>query len=41
MDSSMSALVLFSLIGVALIAVSGWLGGQMVHIYRVGGEGRE
>ena len=28
-------------IGVALLFVSGWLGGQMVHVYGVGVEGRE
>lgn len=33
--------VLLSIIGVALIFVSGWLGGQMVHVYGVGVEGRE
>ena len=26
---------------VALLFVSGWLGGQMVHVYGVGVEGRE
>jgi uncharacterized membrane protein len=33
--------VLLSIIGVALLCVSGWLGGQMVHVYGVGVEGRE
>lgn len=33
--------ILLSLIGVAMIAVSGWLGGQMVHVYGVGVQGRE
>jgi uncharacterized membrane protein len=33
--------VLLSIIGVALIFVSGWLGGQVVHVYGVGVEGRE
>lgn len=33
--------VLLSIIGVALLFVSGWLGGQMVHVYGVGVEGRE
>ena len=33
--------ILLSLIGVALIGVSGWLVGQMVHVYGVGVEGRE
>lgn len=40
-DASMSTPVLLSIIGVALIFVSGWLGGQMVHVYGVGVEGRE
>ena len=39
--TSMSAPVLLSIIGVALLCVSGWLGGQMVHVYGVGVEGRE
>ena len=33
--------ILLSIIGVALLCVSGWLGGQMVHVYGVGVEGRE
>jgi uncharacterized membrane protein len=33
--------VLLSILGVALLCVSGWLGGQMVHVYGVGVEGRE
>lgn len=33
--------ILLSLIGVAMIGVSGWLGGQMVHVHGVGVEGRE
>lgn len=33
--------IVLSAIGVGLIAVSGWLGGQMVHVYGVGVEGRE
>jgi uncharacterized membrane protein len=33
--------VVLSIIGVAFIFVSGWLGGQMVHVYGVGVEGRE
>jgi len=41
MNASMSAPVLLSIIGVALLFVSGWLGGQMVHVYGVGVEGRE
>jgi uncharacterized membrane protein len=40
-DANMSVPVLLSIIGVALIFVSGWLGGQMVHVYGVGVEGRE
>lgn len=39
--ASRDAPVLLSVIGVALLAVSGWLGGQMVHVYGVGVEGRE
>ncbi len=31
----------FSIIGVTLLFVSGWLGGQMVHVYGVGVERRE
>jgi uncharacterized membrane protein len=41
MGTSMSTPVVLSIIGVALIFVSGWLGGQMVHVYGVGVEGRE
>ncbi|MEC5217317.1 putative membrane protein [Undibacterium sp. GrIS 1.8] len=41
MDAGMSTPVLLSIVGVALIAVSGWLGGQMVHVYGVGVEGHE
>ena len=41
MDSGMSAPVLLSIVCVALISVSSWLGGQMVHVYGVGVEGRE
>jgi uncharacterized membrane protein len=40
-DTTMSAPVVLSIIGVALLCVSGWLGGQMVHVYGVGVEGRE
>lgn len=40
-DAGMSIPVLLSIIGVALLCVSGWLGGQMVHVYGVGVEGRE
>ena len=35
---SLSAPVVLSIIGVALLFVSGWLGGQMVHVYGVGVE---
>ena len=38
---SLSAPVVLSIIGVALLFLSGWLGGQMVHVYGVGVEGRE
>ena len=41
MGTGLSVPVLLSIIGVALIFVSGWLGGQMVHVYGVGVEGRE
>lgn len=33
---SMDIPVLLSIIGVALLFVSGWLGGQMMHVYGVG-----
>jgi uncharacterized membrane protein len=39
--ASLSAPVLLSIIGVGLLFVSGWLGGQMVHVHGVGVEGRE
>lgn len=39
--TSMEAPIILSAIGVCGIAVSGWLGGQMVHVYGVGVEGRE
>jgi uncharacterized membrane protein len=41
LGTTLSAPVLLSIIGVALLFVSGWLGGQMVHVYGVGVEGRE
>ncbi|CAE6826967.1 hypothetical protein R69608_06271 [Paraburkholderia nemoris] len=41
MGPGMSTPVLLSIAGVALLSVSGWLGGQMVHVYGVGVEGRE
>lgn len=40
-QENMTIPVLLSIVGVCLIAVSGWLGGQMVHVYGVGVEGRE
>ena len=39
--ASMEAPIILSAIGVCAITVSGWLGGQMVHVYGVGVEGRE
>ncbi|HEY9459336.1 MAG TPA: DUF2231 domain-containing protein [Paralcaligenes sp.] len=39
--ASMKTPIILSVIGVSLIGVSGWLGGQMVHVYGVGVEGRE
>ena len=41
MDPGMNAPMLLSIVGVALIAIAGWLGGQMVHVYGVGVEGVE
>ena len=38
---NISTPVILSIIGVALLCVSGWLGGQMVHVYGVGVESRE
>jgi uncharacterized membrane protein len=38
---SMKVPIVLSIIGVCMIAVSGWLGGQMVHVYGVGVETRE
>lgn len=40
-EGGMGLPITLSVIGVGLIAVSGWLGGQMVHVYGVGVEGRE
>ncbi|MEO8802265.1 MAG: DUF2231 domain-containing protein [Rudaea sp.] len=40
-SASMQVPIILSAIGVCAIAVSGWLGGQMVHVYGVGVEGRE
>lgn len=39
--TSMKTPVVLSIIGVGLIGVSGWLGGQMVHVHGVGVETRE
>lgn len=39
--SSLGIPTLLSIIGVGLLLVSGWLGGQMVHVHRVGVEERE
>src|SRR4249919_1370636 len=39
--AAMGVPVLLSIVGVALLFVSGWLGGQMVHVHGVGVEGRE
>lgn len=39
--ASMKTPVVLSIIGVCLIGVSGWLGGQMVHVHGVGVETRE
>jgi uncharacterized membrane protein len=41
LGTSLSTPVLLSIIGIALLFVSGWLGGQMVHVYGVGVEVRE
>ena len=39
-QASMEAPVILSAIGVCAITISGWLGGQMVHVYGVGVEDR-
>ena len=39
--SALPCPVALSIVGVAVIFVSGCLGGQMVHVYGVGVEGRE
>jgi uncharacterized membrane protein len=41
LGTSLSAPVVLSIIGVALLFGLGWPGGQMVHVYGVGVEGRE
>ena len=38
---SMKVPIVLSISGVCMIAVSGWLGGQMVHVYGVGVETSE
>ncbi len=40
-QESMKVPIILSIIGVCMIAVSSSLGGQMVHVYGVGVEGRE
>ena len=40
-QEGMKVPIVLSIIGVCMIAVSGWLGGQMVHVYGVGVETRE
>ena len=39
--AGMQVPIILSVIGVCGIAVSGWLGGQMVHVFGVGVEGRK
>lgn len=40
-EENMILPIALSIIGVGMIAVSGWLGGQMVHVYGVAVETRE
>lgn len=40
-QESLKVSIILSAIGVCMISVSGWLGGQMVHVYGVGVEKRE
>lgn len=40
-QESLRVSIILSVIGVCMIPVSGWLGGQMVHVYGVGFEKRE
>ena len=40
-SSGMSTPVVLSIVGVMLLVVSGWLGGQMVQVYGVSVEGRK
>jgi uncharacterized membrane protein len=40
-STGMSTPVVLSIIGVKLLVVPGWLGGQMVHVYGVSVEGRK
>jgi uncharacterized membrane protein len=37
----MKAPLTLSIVGVVLIAISGWIGGQMVHVHGVGVSTRE
>ena len=41
LNTIMSTPVLLSIIGITLLLVLGWLGGQMVHVHGVAVEGRE
>jgi uncharacterized membrane protein len=40
-STGMSTPVVLSIIGVMLLVVPGWLGGQMVHVYGLSVEGRK
>lgn len=40
-EEHMALPIALSIIGIGMIAVSGWLGGQMVHVYGVAVETRE
>jgi uncharacterized membrane protein len=40
-EENMALPIALSIIGVGMIAVSGWLGGQMVHVYGVAVETRK
>lgn len=40
-QNNMTLTIVLSVIGVCMLAVSGWLGGQMVYVYGVGVETRE
>ena len=41
LGTGLSAPVVLSIVSVALLFVSGWLGGHMVHVYAVGVDVRE